>query len=497
MATNNSKLQQQADVVSPGRRELLKNAGWTIAAVSAFPVRVFAATPTSPTMINLSEYMANAGTLALPAEVVEKAKHHILDTFAAMVSGATLPPAKIAFRFAKEYGKGKTSTIVATNLTAGPMEAALVNGMLAHSDETDDSHEFSQSHPGCAVVPAAFAVAEKFGISGTRFLRAVTLGYDVGTRVTMSFGAIDFRNNSHKSTHAIAGVFGAAAASASVAGLNAQQMRWLLDYTAQQSSGIGAWTRDTEHVEKAFVFAGMPARNGATSALLVQAGFNGIDDIFNGADNYFLAYAPNANQAVLTEQLGVRFEVARTNIKKWSVGSPIQAPLDAIDNIFKKRPVALDEIKSVVVRVAHTEARIVDNREMPDICLQHMVAVMLMDKTASFIAAHDRARMDDPKTRQVRAKVQLIPSDELEKLEPERHAIVEITLNDGTVLSDHVAHVRGTVDNPMERDEVVKKARDLLEPVLGRVKSGGLIDKIINIEKIGDVRELRKLLQTT
>ena len=144
--------------------------------------------------------------------------------------------------------------------------------MLAHSDETDDSHSPSQSHPGCAVVPAALAAGEQFGIDGTHFLRAVTLGYDVGPRVTMAIGGVEFRNESHKSTHSIAGVFGAAAAAGCAAGLDAQQMRWLLDYTAQQSSGIAAWQRDTEHIEKAFVFGGMPARSGVTSALLVQVG---------------------------------------------------------------------------------------------------------------------------------------------------------------------------------------------------------------------------------
>ena len=103
-------------------------------------------------------------------------------------------------------------------------------------------------------------------------------------------------------------------------------------------------------------------------------------------------------------------------------------------------------MKELVVRLSHKGARTVDNREIPDICLQHMVTVMLMDKTASFHAAHDKPRMKDPAVLRNRAKVRLIPSDELERLEPERHAIVEITLNDGTVLSDHVAFVRGTTE---------------------------------------------------
>ena len=476
------------------RRGLLQRAGWTVAA-AALPSGLFAAESVSPVMAKLSAYMSEAAGRALPDEVVEKAKHHVLDTFAAMISGADLPPGRAAFRYAQDFTNDKTSTIVASKMTASPPEAAFVNGMLAQADETDDSNEFSQSHPGCSIVPATLAAGEKFGIDGTRFLRAVTLGYDVGPRMTISFGSLDFRNNSHKSTHAISSIFGSAAAAGCAANLNAQQMRWLLDYTAQQSSGIGAWTRDTEHMEKAFVFAGMTARSGVTSALVVHAGFDGIDDIFSGVDNYFLAYAPNANREELVSQLGERYEIARTNIKKWTVGSPIQAPLDAMYNIFKKRSVNSDEVKSIVVRLANTEARVVDNREMPDICLQHMVAVMLMDKTASFRAAHDKPRMKDPAVLAVRAKVQLVPSEELEKLEPARQAIVEITLNDGTVLSDRVTDVRGTVDNPMTREEVVQKCRDLVEPVLGKANCTSLIDKVMGIEKVTDIRELRGVLQ--
>jgi 2-methylcitrate dehydratase PrpD len=477
------------------RRSVLQRAGWTVAAAALPARRLFAAENISPVMEKLSSYMAEAGGRDLPPEVVEKAKHHILDTFAAMISGSDLPPARAAFRYAQDFTTDKTCTIVASKMTASPPEAALINGMLAHSDETDDSNEFSQSHPGCAVVPATLAAGEKFGIDGARFLRAVTLGYDVGPRMTISFGSLDFRNNSHKSTHAISSIFGSAAAAGCAANLNAQQMRWLLDYTAQQSSGIGAWNRDTEHIEKAFVFAGMNARSGVTSALVVHAGFDGLDDIFSGVDNYFLAYAPNAHTEELVSQLGERYEIVRTNIKKWTVGSPIQAPLDCLYNILKKRPVNVSDIKTVVVREAGTEARVVNNREMPDICLQHMVAVMLIDKTASFKAAHDKPRMLDPAVLALRAKVQLVPDEEMEKAEPERQATVEITLNDGTVLSDHVKAVRGTVENPMTREEVEQKARDLMEPVIGKASTAALVDKILGIEKIKDIRELRSVLQ--
>jgi 2-methylcitrate dehydratase PrpD len=167
------------------RRSLLRRAGWTVAA-TAFPTGIFAAESVSPVMAKLSAYMSEAGGRALPDEVVEKAKHHILDTFAAMISGSDLPPARAAFQYARDFTTDKTATIVASKMTSSPPEAAFVNGMLAHSDETDDSNEFSQSHPGCAVVPATLAAGEKFGIDGTRFLRAVTLGYDIGPRMTIT-----------------------------------------------------------------------------------------------------------------------------------------------------------------------------------------------------------------------------------------------------------------------------------------------------------------------
>src|SRR5476649_2451823 len=257
-------------------------------------------------------------------------------------------------------------------------------------------------------------------------------------------GDDNFSYESSLSTHSIAGTFGSAAAAACAAGLDARQMRWALDYTAQQSSGIRAWRRDTDHIEKAFAFAGMPARNGVTSAVLVKSGWNGVDDIFTGADNFFAAYAPKARPEQLADKLGERYEIMQTDIKKWTVGSPIQAPLDAIEAIRSKRPFEADQVRSVTVRLAPAVAKVVDNRELPDICLQHMVAVMLLDKTASFRAAHDKPRMQNPAVLRERAKVNLVHDEELAKLMPVRVAIVDIELADGTRLSERVSAVRGT-----------------------------------------------------
>ena len=446
-------------------------------------------------MAALSSYMAAARDRALPPDVVEKAKHHILDTCAAMVSGSELPPGRAALALARAQAGRAVATVVGSNILTGPMDAALVNGVLAHSDETDDSHGPSQSHPGASVVPAALALGEEMGSSGERYLRAVTLGYDIGTRLTIALDAIAFRNESRRSTHAFAGNFGSAAAAGCMAGLTAQQMRWLLDYASQQAGGYAVWERDTDHIEKGFVFAGMPARNGVTAALLVRSGWNGVDDVFSGDDNFFQVNAPKGNPAALTDKLGERYEIVNTDIKKWTVGTPIQAPLDAIENLRRKRPFDADDVKAVTVRLAPTVGSVVDNRDIPDICLQHMVAVMLIDKTASFKAAHDKPRMQDGAVLRQRGKVKYVPDAALTRLLPARVAIVEIALNDGTQLSDRVEAVRGTVRNPMPRSEVVDKAKDLMSPVLGSANTGKLIDALLALETVKDIRALRPLLQ--
>jgi 2-methylcitrate dehydratase PrpD len=485
-----------------GRRRLLKQAGAAIAAAAFRPWPALSADQTvestekiSPAMARLSTYMSEARTRALPEEVVQQVKYHVLDTLASMVSGSDLPPGRAAIQFARSYGGEKTATVVGSNVLCGPIEAALANGVLAQADETDDSHAPSLSHPGCAVVPAALAAGERFAIGGAQFLRAVALGYDVGPRVSMTLGGQNFMNETHRDTHSLTEGFGAAAAAGCSANLNAQQMRWLLDYAAQQSSGIAFWQRDTEHMEKAFVFGGMTARDGVTAALLVQSGWSGVSDAFSGADNFLLASLPKADPAGLVDKLGERYEVTRTNIKKWTVGSPIQAPLDALESLRKKHPFEAGQVKQVTVRIATDEAAVVDNRDIPDICLQYMLAVMLLDKTASFRAAHDKARMRDPAVLRERAKIQLVPDAELEKLLPKRVAIVELTLTDGTRLTERVDAVRGTAQNPMGRDEVVAKARDLISPVLGAPQGAKLIDRLFALESVKDIRELRPLLQ--
>ncbi|MGE3855921.1 MAG: MmgE/PrpD family protein [Dehalococcoidia bacterium] len=450
----------------------------------------------TPQVQQLAEYIAGAATRPLPPEVQEKTKHHVLDTLAAMVSGTKLLPGRRAIQYAKSRGGVEEATVVGTKIVTTVETAALANGMLAHSDETDDSHAASQTHPGCGIVAAALAMAERERRGGTPFLRAVALGYDVGTRFTMCLNAFEFREEGH-STHSFGPTFGAAAAAGSLIRVDARQARHLVTYAGQQASGVGSWGADLEHIEKAFDFGGMPARNGVTAASFLKQGFTATEDMFQGARNFLMAYGSASRPANIDElvrELGSTYEIMRTNIKRWSVGSPIQAPLDSLLELIREHGVTADEVVRCEVRVSPSAATTVDNRLMPDICMQHMCAVMLVDGIVTFESSHDEPRMHDARVLDVRSRIDLVKDEELHKVFPSRQGIVTLTLKDGRELRHHTRAVRGTDENPMSRAEVDEKCFHLMAPILGKRRARTLCDTVWSLESVKDMRELRPLL---
>ena len=446
----------------------------------------------SPVTRALTDYVAEALGRPLPEEVAEKARHHVLDTLAAMISGTHLHPGKMAVSYITTLGGTKEATVIGTRFRTSAVNAALAGGMLAHADETDDSHAPSRNHPGCAVVPAALAVAEQAHANGEKFLRALVLGYDIAARLNYALDADAFAAAS-RSTHSVGGTFGAGVAAGALLGFNAEQARHLFSYCAQQASGVACNVRDSEHVEKAFDFGGMPARNGVTAATMVAAGFTGVDDVFSGERNFFEAYAPNPNPGLLAEELGTRFEILRTNIKKWSVGSPAQSALDALTYLMETEKLKVDQIASIDVHLPTRSARTVDNAPMPDINVQHLLAMLLIDGALSFDSIHDHGRMQDTDILAIRQRIKIVPSEELMHARPRRQAIVEVTTNDGRRLSRRTLAVRGTADNPMNRKEVEDKAHDLIAAVLGLRRANKIIRAVRDLSSLSDVGRLARL----
>ena len=161
----------------------------------------------------LARYMAQARDLRLPPHVAQDAKHRILDTLAAMVSGSHLQAGQMAILYTRAQGGVAEATVLTTDLRTSAVNAALANAMFAHADETDDFEPVTKAHPGSHVVPAALAMAEREGRSGAELLAAVTLGYDVSCRFLLALGP-DLVRGSHRSAEGTSSTMGAAAAAA-------------------------------------------------------------------------------------------------------------------------------------------------------------------------------------------------------------------------------------------------------------------------------------------
>jgi 2-methylcitrate dehydratase PrpD len=448
----------------------------------------------SPLTEELSRYIATAVRKPLPREVAARAKLHIVDIFAAMISGSRLLPGNVATRYVRSLGGKPEAGVVGTRIVTSAANAALANGMFGHADETDDTHPPSLTHLSTSVVPAALAIGERNRLPGETVLRAIVLGYDMCARILLALRPMPFLRSGHH-----AGAFGQALGSAVAAGallkLDALQVRYLLSYYGQQASGLYTMFRDPEHIEKAYAMGGMPAHNGTAAALMVAHGFTGVEDVFSGERDFFFTFAPEggANPAELTRGLGSDYEVLRGGIKRWPVGGPIQGPLHVLRDLIQQHKLKAKDVERVIARMPDKELEIVNNRDMPDISVQHLLALMLVDGAVTFASAHDFARMKDPKVLAVRKRVEAVGDPGLTDAQRRWRCVMEIRLKDGRVLKHQTMAAKGSFENPLTPAEEEEKALDLIVPVLGKKRSRELLDTLWKLEKVKDVRALRRL----
>jgi 2-methylcitrate dehydratase PrpD len=481
------------------RRRMLQGAGTLFAAATLSLPAKTAAQDSRPAAADvtgrLARYMVAARGRPLPPAVVTAAKHRILDTVGAIVSGSHLPPGEKALEFVRSQGGTPEASIFTTDIKTTAINAALVHGMFGHADETDDFEPITKAHPGCAVVPAAFAMAERAGRSGAELIGAVALGYDLCCRFLQALGP-DHVRATHRSAEGTSATFGAVGAAASLARLDETGMRYALSYAAQQVSGIWSWARDSEHVEKAFDFGGMGARNGVTAAVMAEMGFTGVAEVLDGEHNMIEALSTQPRPEQMVARLGELYYVTETALKVFSVGYPIQSPLDALLTLRRRHDLTPDNVEHILVRLPADGAAIVDNRAMPDVNLQYAIAVALIDGTMSFEDSHARDRMSDPRVVAVRNRVELVADRALVDPEAPRSGFVEVTLRDGAKVSHFTRHPPGTKENPLTTEQVNAKVLGLIEPVLGATRSRTLIERLDTLEAIADIRELLPLLTT-
>jgi 2-methylcitrate dehydratase PrpD len=441
----------------------------------------------------LSGFVAGAADRPLPPAVATKTTQHILNTLACMISGTTLPPGRLAIEMVRGYGGAPHASIPGTDLLAVGEIAAFANGMTARGGESDDVHARSRAHPGASIVPAALAMAEREGASGERLVRAVCAGYDVGCRIVPGLGLAHLEDRGF-GPHAFGQLWGAAVAAGVVAGVTERQARHLLSYAAQQTGGLASWVNDEGHCENSFFMGGRPARDGYWAAAMVAAGFTANPDVLAGRYTFQDTFSDTADPREFVNGLGERHEVMETSLKRWHVGAPIHASLEALLALREQHGLAAEGVARVTAHVPARDGVIVQGRHAPNVDFHHVLAVALLDGGLSLAATHDAARMRDPRAQALAGRIAMVLDDDLQKLMPTRTAIVEVLTKDGRRLRHRTDAVLGTPAAPMTQAQVEEVARELVAPVLGDRRAGRLIAAVRDLERVADVRSLRPLL---
>ena len=445
--------------------------------------------------------VANAESLALSPQVSDRAKQHLLDSMISMLSGATLRPGRIAASYAASRGGIGDSTVIGGGRT-NPEQAAFANAVSAHADETDDVNNRARVHPGATIVPAAIAVAEAYDRPGTALLNAVSLGYDLACSVNVAaWRSFRSMQQSPRTSHGLGPTFGAAAVAASLAGMSVPQIRQVMSYAAQQVSGISTLYRDPDHVGKAFATSAMQAFSGVRAAELVRAGFTGIDDVFDGSPNVFDAFGDDGDPSRILDDLERTRHVTTTDIKRHPVGGPIQAAVEALGRLIDINGITVGDVAAIDVHLPTQGAYIVDNREMPDINLQYILTVLLLDGQISFASAHDYNRCRSAAAREVMRRIRAVPDSTLDAApgaDPASRRVwrasVVVRTMDGRSLIERVDTPRGTFENPISWEELQAKASATLDGVLSDRLIEDLVSWVRGVEMASSVRELRRFM---
>jgi 2-methylcitrate dehydratase PrpD len=445
----------------------------------------------------LSKYISESQTAPIPDEIRELSKRHILDTLASIVACSQLRPAQLARDFAL-FNSRQTHTahLLGTNMKTALLDAIFANGLTAHGTEINDFCPSAFVQPGPPIVATVMGIGEAFASSGEQLLRAVIVGYEISCRLPKALGIRNLQDFG-LSSHGVGPTFGSAAAAASLLRIAQDRIGEMFAYCVQQASGSYEWLRDVDHLEKAFLFGGMPARNGAYAALLIYHGFTGVRDPFEANPGclmscMFLGPDSDLDKQRLVYKLGEEFELPLVGYKRYPVGGPLQAGVEGLLTLIKT--VDRNDIMKIDIKMPGSRVNSFSDAPMPALNLRYLSAVILEDGELTFEMAESRERMDTDCIRQKMETVTLIHDPEQEREPRVESALVEVTLRSGEKKQIFIEHVLGFPQYPMGREDVHSKAMGLLTPILGIEQSRTLTDLVWDLEKVDDIHKLITLL---
>jgi 2-methylcitrate dehydratase PrpD len=445
----------------------------------------------------LATYIATSQTAPLAEDTRELARRHLLDTLAAIVACRDLPPASLARHFVMEHSAGShAAPILGTRERRTVLDAIFASGITAHAAEINDFCPSAFTQPGASIVPAALCLGDARNVSGEVLLRSLIVGYEIACRLPKALGIANLRN-AVLANHSVGPLFGTAAAVASLIQLPRERLVHVFSYCVEQASGSWQWLRDVEHVEKAFVFGGMPSRRGTECALLVEAGFTGIGDPFQGDPGWlnssmFTSPTSDFEPDYLIEKLGERFELPLVGYKRYPVGGPTQPVIELMLGLIKEVPAA--RVRQVRIEMPG-RANAFASAEMPALNLPYLCSIILADGKLDFVAAQSRERFrNDLAIRAFMRNVAVVHDPEQEAEPRVESARVILQLEDGSKQVRFLDRVKGFPDHPFERQDVETKALELMAPHLGAARARQICATAWRLESVPSVRQLVRMI---
>ena len=447
----------------------------------------------------LGDYITSSQSATLTEDTRELARRHILDTLASIVACRNLDSAVLSRNFVRGQSQGATAApILGTTERSTLLDAILASAMTAHAAEINDFCPSAFVQPGAAIIPATLCLGDLRNVSGEALMRAMIVGYEISCRMPKALGIRNLYTTA-LACHSVGPIFGTAAAVASLIGLPKEKMVHMFSYCVEQASGSWQWMRDVDHIEKAFVFGGMPARRGTEAALFAEAGFTGIGDPFTGDPGWlnsriFKNEKSDFKPEYLTEDLGKRFELPLVGYKRYPVGGPTQSAIELMLGFIKE--VDRHKIQNVRIEMPGRTGTFAA-AEMPALNLPYLCAIILADGKLDFVAAQSRERfLNDTAIRKFMPNVEVVHDPAQEASPRIESARVILTMNDGFKAEKFLHHVKGFPKHPFDRDDVEEKALELMVPVLGEEGAKDICKTVWDIEKVTSVKKLVEMIAT-
>ena len=449
----------------------------------------------------IADFVAGLKYEAIPREVRERIKLLILDALGCALYGAHLPWCRILQRTLAKLDRTAACAVWGTPRRLSAPHAALANGTQVQGFELDDVHREGVLHVGAVVLPALVAVAElRRGMSGREFLASAVAGYEIGPRVGLCMGPEHIGQGWHSG--ATLGVFSAVAGAARGLKLDAGKTVHALGIAGTQAAGLMA-AQYGAMVKR--MHAGRASQSGLYGALLAEAGFTGIADVFESEYGGFCTTFSRSQDrfrlSELTAGFGEVWQTLGVALKFYSCVGSNHTTLDALRDLQAQRPFGAKDVKSIVVHASQVtvdhagwkyRAEGVASAQMN---LSFCVATLLLEGDC-FVDQFSEKIVADPKRLALAEKVEVRADPAISARGSKyRHAVrVEVQLNDGTRLERSVEAPRGSEPNFASEAQIVSKFEKLAARALKRSQLAQLRDAVLGMDKLKDASRIAKLL---